>query len=641
MLAGVPLLPNSFMDPFMHLSTVLLLTSTFASPQDPGQAAPQHEKLREPELHRLIENAPLGTRIHVDLVFRTQPDFEAIKRELGDMDPDLLPMALRDRSLEICQPEQAAALAIIHERAAEGLADLVAPLWLTNVVGVRTTAEVILELAELEEVAYVHYDPPREGTLLSTTTGGTPTCDQNAINSPWAWNHFGAFGQDMVVAVIDTGTCFTHTDLVNNIWVNPGEDLGGDGIVWDASDMNGIDDDGNGYIDDVIGWAFDHTTGTPNNPTDHQIHGTHTSGTVVGDGTAGTQTGVAPGAKVMPLRNSTLISHEIEVWQCMEYAVLMNADIISMSLGWWHSWSPDRTMWRGNCDNTQAAGTMMVVAAGNEGGWTTFDNVRTPGDVPNVTTVGATDCNDNLAGFSSIGPVEWAGVAGYNDHPYPPGLIKPDLSAPGSNTSSTLACSGYTSLSGTSMSTPHVAGAAAILRSLRPDMSVDEVKAALMATSQDLGTPGMDNSFGAGRLDVAELVATYAPLRSDTFSISQSAGGTINLTLEGTAARAGLDYWVLASASGNSPGVSYLGGVTIPLNPDFAHDQSIALVNTAVFTNSKGLLDASGNASTTINVAAGSLPAGFIGGQLSFAYGVVSGGTVSYASNPVNIDVLP
>lgn len=625
----------------MLLTNVLLLTPFLAPPQDPGLAAPQHEKLREAELHHLIENAPLDTRIHVDLVFRTQPNFEAFKAELGPMDPKELPKALRDRSLEVCLPEQAAAMAMLEQYASEGLADQISPLWLTNAIGVRATADVILALAELEEVAYVHYDPPRDGVLLSTTTGGTPTCDQNTINSPWVWDHLNATGEGQVVAVIDTGTCYTHPDLANRIWVNPGEDLGGDGLVWDPADQNGIDDDGNGYVDDLIGWAFDHNTATPNDPNDFNSHGSHTAGTVAGDGTSGVQTGVAPGAKVMPLRNSAEIAYEIEVWQCMQYAMLMDADIISMSLGWWHSWNPDRALWRTNCDNTQAAGTLMVIAAGNEGGWTTFDNVRTPGDVPSVLTVGATDCNDNLASFSSIGPVEWAGVAGYNDHPYPPGLIKPEISAPGSNTNSTYFCSGYIQFSGTSMATPHVAGAAAILRSLRPDMSVAEVKAALMATSVDLGTPGMDNSFGAGRLDVATMVATYAPLRSDVYSISQSAGGTINLTLEGTSDRAGLDYWVLASASGNTPGVSYLGGVTIPLNPDFAHNQSIALANTAVFQNSKGLLDGAGNGTTTINVSPGSLPASFIGQKLSFAYGVLSGGTVSYASNPVNIDVLP
>lgn len=621
------------------LLTTAFLFSSFALQQD--QTPPLHEKFRERELHELIENSPADTRIHVDLVFRTQPDFDVMKTDLGHLSAEEMPRALKDLATALAAPEQAAALAMLQDYAEQGLADQIVSLWLTNVVGVNTTADVILELAALEEVAYVHYDPPREGYLLSTTAGGTPTCDQDRINSPWAWEHMNATGQGIVVAVIDTGTCYNHPDLVNNIWVNPGEDLGGDGIVWDAADMNGIDDDGNGFTDDLIGWAFDFNTSTPNDPMDFDIHGTHTSGTVVGDGTSGTQTGTAPGAKVMPVRNSTQISQEIEVWQCMQYAVLMDADIISMSLGWFHSWNPDRSVWRTNCNNTQAAGTMMVIAAGNEGGWTTFDNVRTPGDVPNVTTVGATDCNDAAASFTSIGPTEWSNVTGYNDFPYPPGLIKPDVSAPGVSTRSTLNCNGYTNLSGTSMSTPHVAGAAAILRSLRPDFTIDQVKQALMDTSVDLGTPGMDNTFGAGRINVSAMVATYAPLRSDAFELSVAAGANVNLTIEATVARAGQDYWVLASASGNTPGTPTGGGPILPLNMDGVFSRSVADANGPIFQNTNGILDASGNGSATIAIGPGALPAAAIGQYFSLAYATISGSTVTYTSNPVNIEILP
>ncbi|MFK5956500.1 MAG: S8 family serine peptidase [Planctomycetota bacterium] len=624
----------------MSLTIAILAASALAAPQTitPDQ---QHEKLQELELHQLIENAPVGERIHVDLVFRTQPNFEALKLELGPMPESDLPFALRDRALEICTPEQAAALTLLRSYEKQGLADLIAPLWLTNVVGVRTTADVILELADLEEIAYIHYDPPREGTLLSTTAGGVPTCDQLTIGSPFAWNRMNATGQGMVVAVIDTGSCYTHPDIANQVWVNPGEDLGGDGIVWDPADQNGIDDDGNGYVDDLIGFSFDFTAPGSNDPMDHQTHGTHTSGTVIGNGASGIQTGVAPGAKLMPIRTSTQISQEIEVWQSMQYAALMNADVISMSLGWWHSWNPDRALWRTNCINTQAMGTMMVIAAGNEGNFSSTDNVRTPGDVPEVTTVGATDCNDNAASFSSVGPVTWTGVAGYNDFPFPPGLVKPNVSAPGVNTTSTLPCNGYQSLSGTSMSTPHVAGVAALLRSLRPDLSINEVRDALMSTAVDLGAVGMDNQYGAGRVDVPALLNAYAPLRADNYSISAATGGVVTLTLEASVARAGQNYWVLASGSGNEPGIVFAGGSVLPLNQDSVYSLSIARTNTAEFANSKGTLDSAGMATTTITIAPASLPAGAAGQVLSFAYATVSGGAIVYTSNPVNLSIQP
>ncbi|MDA0668237.1 MAG: S8 family serine peptidase [Planctomycetota bacterium] len=624
----------------MSLTLAFLAASAFATPQavTPDQ---QHEKFKELALHHLIENAPAGERIHVDLVFQTQLDFEQVKLELGPMADKDLPRALRDRALEIYTPEQAATLQLLRNYEEQGLADMIAPLWIGNAIGVRTTADVILELASIEEIAYIHYDPPRPATLLGTTTGGNPTCDQETINSPFAWNRMNATGQGMVVAVIDTGSCYNHSDIHNNVWVNPGEDLGGDGTVWDPADQNGIDDDGNGYVDDLIGWAFDHTTSVRNDPMDHQIHGTHTAGTVVGDGTGGTQTGVAPGAKLMPIRTSTLISHEIEVWQSMEYAAVMDADVISMSLGWAHAWGPDRAFWRTSCNNTQTMGTMMVIAAGNEGNWSTLDNVRTPGDVPSITSVGATDCNDAAASFSSVGPVEWATVAGFNDFPFPPGLIKPNISAPGVNTVSTLSCSGYTALSGTSMATPHVAGVAAIIRSLRPDLSIKQVREALMSTAVDLGVPGKDNQYGAGRVDVQALLDSFAPLRADVYDVSASAGATVPLTLEASAARAGQAYRVLASASGNEPGILFASGLVLPLNQDAVYGISISLTNSPAFANSRGLLDASGMATTTVTIAPASLPAGSIGQVLSFAYATVAAGAVDYTSNPVNLSIQP
>jgi len=155
-----------------------------------------------------------------------------------------------------------------------------------------------------------------------------------------------------------------------------------------------------------------------------------------------------------------------------------------------------------------AAGVVTIYAAGNEGCGTTVDNVRTPGDVPDMITVGATDCSDNKASFSSCGPVEWEFVPPYNDWPYPPGKIKPTIAAPGLNTTSHNLCSGYTQYSGTSMATPHVAGAVALMLEADPDLDHFGVKQILMDTAVDLGSNGMDNQFGAGRVDAYTAVLT-------------------------------------------------------------------------------------------------------------------------------------
>jgi hypothetical protein len=227
---------------------------------------------------------------------------------------------------------------------------------------------------------------------------------------------------------------------------------------------------------------------------------------VAGDGTQGTQSGMAPDAKVMPVRVGTTFADEVDVWNAMQYAADNGADSISMSLGWPHGQNPDRATWRTNCENTIEAGTAMVIAAGNEGSGSEPDNVRTPGDVPRIISVGAVDCSDNAASFTSRGPVTWQDVPPWNDHPYPPGLVKPDVSAPGVSTKSHNFCSGYTNKSGTSMATPHVAGAVALMVSANPGLTHDEIKQVLMDTSVDLGPAGKDNTFGMGRVDVFEAV---------------------------------------------------------------------------------------------------------------------------------------
>jgi hypothetical protein len=202
----------------------------------------------------------------------------------------------------------------------------------------------------------------------------------------------------------------------------------------------------------------------------------------------------------------------------MEYAADNGAQVITVSSGWPHSQNPDRRTWREVCEATIAAGVVVIYAAGNEGGGNPPDNVRTPGDVPAVITVGATDCNDVIAGFSSRGPVTWQNVDPWRDWPYPPGLIKPTISAPGVNTLSTSNnCSGYVSLSGTSMATPHVSGAVALMLEANPTLDHDQVKQILMDTAVDLGPEGMDNDFGAGRVDAYEAVQMAMSMRSIRF----------------------------------------------------------------------------------------------------------------------------
>ncbi|MCU0231758.1 MAG: S8 family serine peptidase [Acidobacteria bacterium] len=465
----------------------------------PAPAQPESSKLRG-ELARVLDAAAPGDRIPVSVVLAEQVDPGTIERLARSAEPR---RAIAARLKQHAARTQAPLLAAIAGFERDGLAARVRPLWLSNVIGLDATAATIRALAQRPEVAWINHNPKRPVFVETPRHDGQPDgpTDWGVIKmrAPEVWSQLGLTGKGVVVADIDSGVCYEHPDIVDHVWINPGEDLDGDRVVMDPTDVNGVDDDGNGRIDDLIGWNFEVGSNDPRDTSSG--HGSHTAGTVAGDGTQGTQTGVAPDAQIMVVKVGLSLSDEVDVWNGMEYAAENGADLITMSLGWQHSWDPDRTTWRRNSENTIAMGTIMIVAAGNEGGGNEPDNVRTPGDVPKVITVGATDPSDAAAYFTSLGPVTWEDVPGFGDHPYPPGLIKPDVSAPGTDTLSFNFCNGYTTMSGTSMATPHVAGLAALMLEGDPYLTRDEMAAILEETAIDLGTPGKDNTFGSGRVD--------------------------------------------------------------------------------------------------------------------------------------------
>lgn len=489
------------------------------------------DKLEVALLER-IETAAAGEFLPVDIVLTEQTS-----RTLIDSAAAIPDKSERRRQVvalleDTAAGSQGALVEFLESRRTDGdVRGEIRRLWIHNVVSAQVTAEVALELAARDDVALVHYDPPRGQEILvsapaapSASVGGNPTCGLNLIGAPQVWSQLGITGEGVVVGVIDTGLCTSHPDIAGQVWRNPGEIAG-----------NGIDDEGNGFIDDIRGWNFESNN---SNTGDQNSHGSHVSGTVAGDGTAGTQCGVAPDARIMVLKFFNSFAGEQSVWDCMQYGVDNGADVLTASLGWPHSFAPQRAIWRAVCDNSIAAGVVVIYAAGNEGCPGGVDNVRTPGDVPDVLTVGAVDCNDIKASFSSCGPVTWQNVPPYNDWPYPPGLVKPDIAAPGQGTISHSLCNGYVAFDGTSMATPHVAGAAALLLQADPTLDHFGVKAILEGSSVDRGTPGKDNQYGSGRLDCFAAVQDalsngnfcFAKTNTCAFTPTISAAGTPSAT---------------------------------------------------------------------------------------------------------------
>ena len=492
----------------------------------PVLAAADVESKLSPELAEALRGAapPQRLRVHIEFPALLAP--EQLARLAGSASDKAAGRAAVVGVLQAtAASSQADALAWLREQAAAGHVDQIRPLWIINAVSAAATPDVIRALAARTDVQRISLDavigdrmfagvetaggtvPASEalsceapGTTIPGGAAALPDmdCGLATMQTPRVWAEFGLYGHGVKVAMIDSGVCVFHPDYEHQIWVNPGE-----------IPNNGIDDDHNGFIDDVHGWNFGDNN---NNIEDVLYHGTHIAGTIAGDGTNGTQTGLAPRCQLGVLRISAQLSGEAEVWNAMQYAVAMDFDLINGSIGWPLMYNPNRAMWRQVCENTIAAGMILICAAGNEGdaGQCAGANatIRCPGDVPGVITVGATDCGDVIWNGSSRGNVTWVGVPGYDDWPCPPGYLKPTITAPGAGVKSTWVtnCRDYLVTDGTSCATPHVSGCVALMLEANPSLTHAQVRQILEDTSVDLGTPGPDRHYGAGRVDCYEAV---------------------------------------------------------------------------------------------------------------------------------------
>jgi hypothetical protein len=316
----------------------------------------------------------------------------------------------------------------------------------------------------------------------------------NLVSLPQAWNY--TTGSSMiVVGVVDSGLLTNHPDLINNIFHNLSE-------IPD----NGIDDDNNGYIDDHCGWDFadapemnDEALGDfidqDNDVSDENYHGTHVAGILGAVANNGIGiAGVCWNVKILPMRagfrttSGTGFLQDDDAAAAIIYGADMGCSVMNLSWGD-ANYSP---IIADACNYAFERGITLVASAGNDPG----PYLSYPAKLASVISVGAVDPYRNLAGFSSYGQ-------------------ELDLVAPGQEIYSTYKDTGnelYEQMSGTSMSSPFVAGAVALLKSIQPNLSPDEVRSRLLSSTDDLGYEGFDIYFGHGLLNVRKLLEnTSAP----------------------------------------------------------------------------------------------------------------------------------
>ncbi len=301
-------------------------------------------------------------------------------------------------------------------------------------------------------------------------TGGAPDAD---IDAPEGWDL--ETGDSVVVAIIDSGIDWMHEDLATNIFINHGE-----------IPNNGLDDDANGFIDDVRGWDF---RNGDNNPTDDAGHGTHVAGTAGAIGNNGVGVvGVSWRVRLMPLKflSAAGSGTTVDAIRCIDYATMMGVRVINAS---WGGAAFSQALY----DAVQTAGTagiLFVAAAGN----TARDADISPHypaafDLDNIISIANTTHNDQLSPTSTFG------------------LVTVDLAAPGANILSTFPGNIYGLNSGTSMAAPHVSGAISLIWSSAPLLDHLGVKNIIMSSVDPLPVALAGRTVTGGRLNIFSSLA--------------------------------------------------------------------------------------------------------------------------------------
>ena len=383
-------------------------------------------------------------------------------------------------------------------------------LWIANALSLSATKTAILDLAQRSDVGVIGYDQmeqvvTKQPHTPSDADANTPSREIGShlthIHANDVWD-MGFTGQDVVVAIIDSGVNYNHLDLADHLWD------GGSEFPHHGYDVMNHDND----------------------PMDDFGHGTHCAGIICGDGTAGEQTGVAPDATLMCVKatDDEGASAPSYLANGMQWALEHGCDLMSISMGFTGQQASSMQLIRNTCVNVLNAGVVASCAAGNEGNYqSTYPipyNVRFPGSCPPpyldpdqnanpgglsaVICVGCVNTNDVPSSFTSHGPSCWSNTS-FGDYPYNPGigLIRPDVCAPGDWVLSLdyETIDDYYSEGGTSQATPCLTGTIALMLSKNPNLMPAQICQLVEETAVPLART-KSNVTGCGRIDALAAV---------------------------------------------------------------------------------------------------------------------------------------
>ncbi len=488
----------------------------------------QNYNIIEPELQEVLEQKN-DDMISVNIILKSEANISHLRKDIKSAeDAKAHRQAIVGELKNFSEQSQEDIMSLLKAGEASGDVKDIKAHWLSNMISCTASKNYIYLLSEHADIKIIGYNETQfllwneNAKEVEAQRGMTQNIKH--VNANKAWDE-GYTGKGVLVGVIDTGVNF-HKDLEKNLW-DGGEEY-----------------PNHGY----------NTYENSHDVHDGFNHGTHCAGIICGDGTSGTQTGIAPDATVMCIKvmDDAGGGNANSVCSGIEFAIEHGADVLNMSLGFPNASMSTREALRQTYENALEANVAILTAVGNDGmlnlTYPVPNSVRVPGGCPPpwlppdqqinagglsaCIAVSAVDYTNKVADFSSRGPFTWQ-TSSYEDYPYLPGreigLIRPDVCAPGvgiiscSNTNS----GGYISMDGTSQATPCVTGVVCLMLQKKPYLTPAQICEALETTATKLSET-KSNETGSGCVN-ATLVLEEIEDYSDITGINDSFTNNIEI----------------------------------------------------------------------------------------------------------------